>query len=143
MFPYKPSTSGIYPYFPNCIVRNITLFDTDFQYRLDRIREDQTTLYKCCRTPFGYYIDYTSCYYRPTRDQYWEYYDATNFVVYCETGYVMTGMARKINPYDNEYHLEWIQCCRVGFLPVATMLAPPTPAIQSGSLHNHRRSGYG
>lgn len=117
--------------------------DTDFQYRLDRIRDDQTTLYKCCRTPSGYYIDYTSCYYRPTRDQYWEYYDAAIFVVYCETAYVMTGVARKVNPYDNEYHLEWIQCCRVVFFPVATMLASPTPAMQPGSSHSHRRPGYG
>lgn len=44
--------------------------------------------YKCCSTPPGYYIDYVSCYYLPTHDVYWEYYDGNLFLVNCATGYV-------------------------------------------------------
>ena len=175
MFPYKANTNGLYPYYPNCLVRNLTneffcfnpqnasttlntfivgkyrrklnsnktnwtfvhgfcwlmllgMYDDDFQFRLDQVAALlQVGRYKCCRTPPGYFIDYTSCYYKPTRDQYWEYYDNIHFVVYCDTSYIVTGMAKKINPYDDQYHLEWVQCCRLGFLPLHPFLPPVVP----------------
>lgn len=46
-----------------------------------------------------------------------EYYNApAYFLVYCATGYVMTGLAKKVNPYTKpDMHIDWIQCCRLGF----------------------------
>ncbi|GAU96824.1 hypothetical protein RvY_08206-1 [Ramazzottius varieornatus] len=89
---------------------------------------------KCCKTPTGYYIDYVSCYYMPTHDMYWEYYDAQSAnLVFCAQGYVMVAAAKKKNPYRGfEYTIEWIQCCRVGFgQPVN--VAPPIIYSRSGS----------
>lgn len=90
-------------------------------------------MYKCCKAPTGYYIDYTSCLYKPTHDQYFEYYDGTVFIVLCDTGYVMTGVAKKIHPLVKEYYLEWIQCCRLGFgsgpvIPPPALGPPVLPA---------------
>jgi hypothetical protein len=97
-----------------------------------QISLDDVAPYKCCKTPTGYYIDYVSCYYVPTHDLYFEYYDNPNqFIVYCVQGYVMTGISKKINPYTKEYRYEWIQCCRVGVgRPIA--LAPPVTFMPSG-----------
>ncbi|XP_055349012.1 uncharacterized protein LOC129595902 [Paramacrobiotus metropolitanus] len=139
MFPFKPPTHGLYPYYSVCFARNLSkqnfcfdpregrrmvnsfltgLYDNDVTFGIQRVGgPDDTTLYKCCRTPPGYYIDYLSCYYKMTHDQYYEYYNAPFFLVFCDTGHVVTGMARKINPYVNEYNLDWIQCCRVGVGP--------------------------
>ncbi|GAU95740.1 hypothetical protein RvY_07309-4 [Ramazzottius varieornatus] len=74
----------------------------------------------------------------PTRDQYWEYYDALQFLtVFCTTGYIMTGIAKKPNPRTSgvttpfapglvlsQYNVDWIQCCRVGTGPPVAV-APP------------------
>ncbi|XP_055340663.1 uncharacterized protein LOC129589808 [Paramacrobiotus metropolitanus] len=150
IFPFKPPTNGMYPYYPQCFPRNYTsqffcfdpqqiqrtvnsfitgLWDDDFQFFVSRTRLDDTQLYKCCRVPPGYYIDYVSCYYMPTHDQYWEYYDSLQHaIVYCASGYVMTGISKKINPFDEEYHIEWIQCCRIGFGGAGKM--PPPTRIQ-------------
>ncbi|GAU88805.1 hypothetical protein RvY_01438 [Ramazzottius varieornatus] len=139
MFPNKPPSMGVYPYYPYCYVKNYTadpfcfdranhtrtvdtfitgLWDDDQQFLVWRIPFDDTMLYKCCRVPGGYYIDYVSCYYMPTHDNYWEYYDSTQQnIVQCGTGYVMTGIAKKINPTSRVYNLEWLQCCRLGFGP--------------------------
>lgn len=63
----------------------------------------------------GYYIDYVSCYYMPTHDVYWEYYDSQNhFITLCATGYIATGIAKKISPWTGWYNVDWIQCCRLG-----------------------------
>ncbi|XP_055348222.1 uncharacterized protein LOC129595292 [Paramacrobiotus metropolitanus] len=163
MFPYKPPSQGLYPYYPSCHVRNFTIqffcytalqhektvntFITGFygkQWNFIMSRApppppgDLLNPYKCCKTPPGYYIDYTACYYQPTHDQYWEYYDTPSyFLTFCATGYVMTGLPRKLNPYTNpDSHIDWIQCCRVGFgiKPIqppprsdnTTTYAPPT-----------------
>ena len=92
------------------------LWDNDFQFFLFRVPNDEaTSLYKCCKTPAGYYIDYVSCYYMPTHDVYWEYYDSPiHFVTLCSTGYIATGISKKINPGTGWYNVEWIQCCRLG-----------------------------
>ncbi|GAU92072.1 hypothetical protein RvY_04206-2 [Ramazzottius varieornatus] len=63
-----------------------------------------------------------------THDQYWEYYDSVQHIItYCASGYVMAGIAKKIDPYDLEWHVEWIQCCRVGFAR-GSLFAPPSMA---------------
>ena len=49
-------------------------WDNELQFFVARRGLDDTNIYKCCKTPAGYYLDYTSCYYMPTHDQYWEYY---------------------------------------------------------------------
>ncbi|XP_055339169.1 uncharacterized protein LOC129588807 isoform X2 [Paramacrobiotus metropolitanus] len=148
MFPFKPPTTGMYPFYPICFLRNYTVqffcfnpqhmhlsvnsfitgfWDDDAQFLVSRAGQDGTQLYKCCKVPPGYYIDYQSCYYMPTHDQYWEYYDAqNNIIVYCATGYILTGLSKKINPYDKEFHIEWIQCCRLGF-GGAGKFPPPDP----------------
>ncbi|GAV04532.1 hypothetical protein RvY_14800 [Ramazzottius varieornatus] len=95
----------------------ITGFSSKIYFFVFRIPGPDTVQpYKCCKTPPGYYIDYVSCYYMPTRDLDFEYYDSTfHFIVFCATGYVMTGILKKVNPYSKEVHMEWIQCCRVGY----------------------------
>ncbi|GAU95741.1 hypothetical protein RvY_07309-2 [Ramazzottius varieornatus] len=120
MFPQKPPTGGVYPYYPSCHVRNYTnqwfcydksqhektsntfvtaFWDNEENWLTTIPFADDLQNYKCCKTPAGYYIDYVSCYYMPTRDQYWEYYDALQFLtVFCTTGYIMTGIAKKPNP---------------------------------------------
>jgi hypothetical protein len=96
--------------------------------------------YKCCRTPKGYYIDYVSCYYIPTHDLYWEYYDGNYFITQCATGYVMAGVGAKVNPINREKRIDWIQCCRVGWGAVIAV-SPPVinvagrpPAYSSSSV---------
>ncbi|GAU95745.1 hypothetical protein RvY_07311 [Ramazzottius varieornatus] len=57
-----------------------------------------------------------SCYYMPTHDLDWEYYDSEHhFTVYCAEVYVMTGVSKKLNPWAREYRMEWIQCRRMGY----------------------------
>ncbi|GAU93985.1 hypothetical protein RvY_05834 [Ramazzottius varieornatus] len=148
-FPNKPPAQGRYPYYPSCHVRNYTnqyhcfdpqnadrtlnsfitgLWDNDFQFLTYRVPNDEPTqLYKCCKTPAGYYIDYVSCYYMPTHDVYWEYYDSRNhFVTLCSTGYIATGIAKKISPWTGWYNVDWIQCCRLGFGPPVALPPPVT-----------------
>ncbi|GAU89967.1 hypothetical protein RvY_02452-2 [Ramazzottius varieornatus] len=130
MFPYKPPTNGIYPFYPNCHVKNFTnqffcfdpkdvaltvntfvvgFWDPGAQFFIAFPRITDNNLYKCCRTPQGYYVDYTSCYYLPTHDQYWEFYDAIQqFIVFCNGGYVMTGISKKIAPYDQEVSFSFL-----------------------------------
>lgn len=91
-------------------------------------------LYKCCEPPAGYYIDYLSCYFQPTHDQFFEYYDTgIFFIVYCAQGFVMTGISKKINPYLQLYALEWIQCCRIGFGPHKSSVPPVIYNEKSGA----------
>ncbi|XP_055349906.1 uncharacterized protein LOC129596602 [Paramacrobiotus metropolitanus] len=155
MFPYKPPSNGLYPYYPSCHTRNITMeffcydprdnvatlnsfvtgwWDNEYQFRVDRVKDDRTSTLKCCKTPTGYYIDYTSCLYKSTHDQFYEYYDGLYFVVLCDTGYVMTGTAVKIHPTVGEYYIDWIQCCRLGFLAGPSMIPimPIPPRTLSG-----------
>ncbi|GAU96463.1 hypothetical protein RvY_07904-2 [Ramazzottius varieornatus] len=152
MFPYKPASQGAYPYYPSCHVKDFAVPNQNFCFDaqnaartvntfMTALRDDEfsffifrpgigygtdgTQQYKCCKTPPGYYIDYVSCYYKPTRDQYWEYYDSQNhFVVFCTAGFVMTGIARKLSPINRDYHIEWIQCCRVGYGPPRVQVTP-------------------
>lgn len=99
------------------------------------------SLIKCCGTPTGYYIDYQSCYYMPTRDSHFEYYDNFfNFIVYCAHGFVMTGIAKKLNPYSKELHADWIQCCRVGFGPHEGRPPPVTFAPSGAASYYAQRS---
>ena len=74
----------------------------------------------------GNYIDYLSCYYVPTHDLYFEYYDGNFFLVQCSTGYVITGAALKRNPVNQEQRIDWIQCCRVGW---GAIVGLPPPII--------------
>lgn len=97
-------------------------------------KSDNNNVYKCCKSPVGYYIDYTSCVYKPTHDQYWEFYDSTVYIVMCDSGYVMTGMAKKVHPVVEEYYLEWIQCCRLGFSPVPVFFKRP-PHQSDSQMH--------
>ena len=110
------------------------VWDNDFLWQLFRPRFDDLQYYKCCKTPPGYYIDYTSCYYMPTHDQYWEYYDAPNlFVTYCTNGYIMTGISKKISPWTQLYNIDWIQCCRLGFGPPKGLPPPVTYSGKDGT----------
>ncbi|OQV15137.1 hypothetical protein BV898_10650 [Hypsibius exemplaris] len=152
MFPLKPPTNGLYPYYPRCHTLNLTsdfhcyvptnhavtinTFVTAIRGSHPRWFENANVIapYKCCKAPLGYYIDYISCYYMPTHDVYFEYYDAINQIfVYCAQGYVMTGIAKKRNPYTAEFRYDWIQCCRVGMgLPVQAH-RPPVTYMPSGA----------
>ncbi|OQV26053.1 hypothetical protein BV898_00183 [Hypsibius exemplaris] len=152
IFPYKVAQTGLYPYYPNCHVKNyknqffcydpqnhtlttntfITgLWDDDASFWVYRTPVDDQQLYKCCRVPPGYYIDYVSCYYMLSHDQYWEYYDSNFFLMMCSTGYVMTGISKKKSPINAEFRIEWIQCCRIGYGKV-TALPPPTIQTPNG-----------
>lgn len=91
-------------------------------------------LYKCCAPPAGYYVDYLSCYYAPTHDLFFEYYDSrSTFLLICAQGFVMTGLSKKINPHSLLYHLEWIQCCRIGFGPHKFTMPPVIYNEKSGA----------
>ncbi|OQV14930.1 hypothetical protein BV898_10831 [Hypsibius exemplaris] len=133
MFPYKPPAQGRYPYYPHCHVRNYTnqffcydpqnnltmntfitgIYDQlDFLWQVWRPGNDDIQPYKCCSVPHGYYIDYVSCYYMPTHDMYFEYYDSgNNIITECATGYIATGISKKLNPWTALYNVDWIQCC--------------------------------
>ncbi|XP_055333062.1 uncharacterized protein LOC129584774 [Paramacrobiotus metropolitanus] len=160
MFPYKPPSKGIYPYYPGCHVRNFTIqffcytalqheltvntfitgfYCDEFECVISRApgppgsgdNGDLLNPYKCCKTPKGYYIDYTACYYQPTHDQYGEFYDASSrhFLVFCATGYVMTGLSRKVNPWKTpDSDIDWLQCCRVAY-----GIKPPQPPPQANN----------
>ncbi|GAU95129.1 hypothetical protein RvY_06804 [Ramazzottius varieornatus] len=183
-FVNKPASGGRYPYYPSCHVRNMTDFffcfdpqrsaltvntfmtavwDSESMFFVNRLvrggpdaANDTIQPYKCCKTPPGYYIDYTSCYYVPTHDIYWEYYDSPSHnIVYCRNGFVITGWAKKVNPWNKEWHLDWLQCCRVGYGPPAGELPPDNPVqsgmpsysrlseeIPAGYRHRYRRSTH-
>ncbi|OQV13985.1 hypothetical protein BV898_11757 [Hypsibius exemplaris] len=156
MFPLKPPTNGLYPYYPRCHVRNatdqyhcyvptqhnvtsdtfITAMHTHHPFSwIHRIPQDNLVPFKCCKTPLGYYIDYVSCYYQPTHDPNFEYYDSPfQFIVYCAQGHVMTGLSKKVNPYTAEHRYDWIQCCRVGvgLAPRRAAHPPPVTYMPSG-----------
>ncbi|OQV14928.1 hypothetical protein BV898_10829 [Hypsibius exemplaris] len=160
MFPHKPASQGVYPFYPRCHVRDFKtqffcfdaqnasatlntfmtgLWDSDFNFfvhrsllpSVDPFTGDSLQPYKCCQTPNGYYIDYVSCYYRSTHDVFFEYFDSTfHILVQCGTGFVMTGISKKQNPYTKEVHVDWIQCCRVGYGPPAAQ----SPPVYNGQL---------
>ncbi|OQV22547.1 hypothetical protein BV898_03373 [Hypsibius exemplaris] len=144
LFPHKPPSQGLYPYYPHCHAFDYTFqffcysaanhtltadtfvvgfWDSDFVF-WTWSPTDIKQPYKCGRTPKGYYIDYVSCYFIPTHDVYWEYYDGNYFITQCATAYVMTGVATKSNPITLEKRIDWIQCCRVGFGPVMAVSPP-------------------
>ncbi|GAV04530.1 hypothetical protein RvY_14798 [Ramazzottius varieornatus] len=67
----------------------------------------------------------------PTHDLDFESYDSTfQIIVYCATGYAMTGISKKQNPYKREWQVEWIQCCRVGYGKPYNV---PPPVVYSDS----------
>ena len=72
-------------------------------------------LAKCCQIDSGlHYIDYDSCELVPTHDEYWEYFDSRNsWIVRCNDKSVMVGLGQVVNPYDNDWHLDWIYCCEL------------------------------
>lgn len=45
-------------------------WDNEASFFVMRKVVDDQQSYKCCKTPQNYYIDYMSCYFMPTRDQY-------------------------------------------------------------------------
>ncbi|XP_055334719.1 uncharacterized protein LOC129585860 [Paramacrobiotus metropolitanus] len=138
-YQYKPPAQGKYPYYGGCHVRNYTdqyfcfdprnaektfntfitaMWSNSYFWYINNVlvTELNQQQYKCCQPPNGYYVDYTSCYYVSTHDFQFEYYDNyDHFIVFCTTGYVMTGISKKINPYNFDYHIDWIQCCRMGY----------------------------
>ncbi|XP_055342630.1 uncharacterized protein LOC129591122 [Paramacrobiotus metropolitanus] len=134
MFPMKPPSNGLYPYYPSCNVRNLTLreyycYDKFFPmdtvdtfvtgyYGASSADPMQVTLQKCCKTPPGYKIDYTRCQWKYTHDKAGEHYDGY-WVVKCDTHYVMTGTGQATNPWDSQLHIVWIQCCPVVTVPTA------------------------
>ncbi|OWA51638.1 hypothetical protein BV898_16114 [Hypsibius exemplaris] len=170
MFPYKPPSQGVYPYYPTCHYRDFgilvnqmfcfdaknasltintfitALWDDEFQFWVYRpgsgpIVGDDRQPFKCCKTPNGYYIDYVSCYYMPTHDVNWEYYDnPSHVIVACTTGFLMTGISKRLNPWTAELHIEWIQCCRLGYGPAVYQ---PSPVIDSSATANYQgRTAY-
>ncbi|XP_055333934.1 uncharacterized protein LOC129585319 [Paramacrobiotus metropolitanus] len=170
MFPYKPPSNGVYPYYPSCVFREYRyqffcfdtqnasttintfmtgIWDNEWIFWVARIGTTRSTAsdyfqpYKCCKVPKGYYIDYVSCYYVSTHDPYWEFYDNVfNFVVYCGTGYVMTGIAKKIHPVGQDWYIDWIQCCRVGYgFPSA--VSPPLIRLPDGRTTFYAASNTG
>ncbi|GAU92305.1 hypothetical protein RvY_04402-2 [Ramazzottius varieornatus] len=81
----------------------------------------------------------------PTRDQYGEYYDATNvMLIYCASGYAMTGIAKKISPFSMDYHIEWIHCCRIGFgaVPMFSASKYKNSTMARLSYHNYANASY-
>ncbi|XP_055348254.1 uncharacterized protein LOC129595315 [Paramacrobiotus metropolitanus] len=163
-FPYKPFLNGLYPYYPDCWALNFTFqwhcyspkyhdasvnsfvtgfWDEEISFFVFRPFLDNAQPYKCCKTPQGYYIDYMSCYYMPTRDQYGEYYDSSmHMLVYCASGYVVTGLAKKMSVWTKDYHIEWIHCCRVGYGAVPDFKRLPSSGAYSyGSYANTSQPG--
>ncbi|XP_055333948.1 uncharacterized protein LOC129585331 [Paramacrobiotus metropolitanus] len=126
MFPLKPPSQGIYPYYPYCNVRNLTLrefYCYDQYYPGDTYNTFVTGLFalesydpvypslmKCCKTPPQYALDYSRCQWKYTHDKYGEHYDG-QWIVKCDTNFVMTGLGQAMNPWDNYFHWVWIQCC--------------------------------
>ncbi|GAU96453.1 hypothetical protein RvY_07895 [Ramazzottius varieornatus] len=125
-FPKKPPSLGIYPFYPWCNVRNLTIgeyYCYDKVFPADTVDTFVTALYapvsvdpvvpvgmKCCRTPESYRIDYNRCQWKYTHDKAGEHYDGY-WIVKCDTDFIMTGMGQAINPWDNQLHFVWIQCC--------------------------------
>ncbi|XP_055331200.1 uncharacterized protein LOC129583430 [Paramacrobiotus metropolitanus] len=155
MFPYKPP-ANMYPFYTGChtIEYSTKFFCFDANDSQRTIHSFITGLWannfffhisdppnlalaKCCRVPTGYYIDYMSCYYVSTHDPYFEFYDNVGaFLTTCATGYVATGIAKKIEPYtSNSAHpssVDWMQCCRLGFGP-PEVHPPPVIYAPSGA----------
>ncbi|XP_055342676.1 uncharacterized protein LOC129591161 [Paramacrobiotus metropolitanus] len=143
-FPLKPPGKGFYPYYPHCNVRNITIHEYycyDKYYPVDTVDTFVTGYYsptnydpaepslqKCCRTPPGYRIDYNRCQWKYTHDRMGEHYDGY-WLVKCDTNFIMTGTGQARNPYDNQTHWVWIQCCPTVYLgyPGYAALARPNP----------------
>ncbi|XP_055332546.1 uncharacterized protein LOC129584413 [Paramacrobiotus metropolitanus] len=154
---------GLYPYYPSCVVRNYTtqffcfdrrnstmsintfmtaVWDDEYQWFTWRPGADDTVGMKCCKVPKGYFIDYVSCYYMSTHDEFGEYYDSLiQFMVYCSPGYVATGMSRKIDASKQNYIIDWIQCCRLGH-GAPTVVSPPRAEIDGGYPSYIARENY-
>ncbi|XP_055332525.1 uncharacterized protein LOC129584390 isoform X2 [Paramacrobiotus metropolitanus] len=125
-----------------CIRIILSVWDDDLNFFTWRIGPDDTSAMKCCTTPKGYYIDYGSCYYSPTHDQFGEFYDSNfMFLVYCSPGNVMTGMAKKLNPSSLGYNIDWIQCCRLGY-GVPQVVSPPVTQSYSGHPTYYAKEQY-
>lgn len=49
----------------------VGFYGKQWNFIISRVPQDNLQPYKCCKTPAGYYLDYTACYYLPTHDPYW------------------------------------------------------------------------
>ncbi|XP_055344925.1 uncharacterized protein LOC129592815 isoform X2 [Paramacrobiotus metropolitanus] len=133
MFPKKAPAFGVYPYYPWCNVRDITVHEHycyDRKYPSDTYDTFVTALtssqfypggvsvsnsFKCCRLPDGYHLDYRRCEYKYTHDKFGEHYDGSFWIVQCDRYYLLTGLGQAINPWTNAQHYVWIQCCPLVF----------------------------
>ncbi|XP_055344953.1 uncharacterized protein LOC129592845 [Paramacrobiotus metropolitanus] len=145
MFPRKPPTFGMYPYYPWCNIRDMSLkeyYCYDKMYPSDTYDTFMTALssmqyfpggisvsnsYKCCRLPEGYHLDYRRCEYKYTHDRWGEHYDGIFWFVICEKNYLVTGLGQSTNPWTNALHYVWIQCCPLVFNPFFQPPYPPSP----------------
>ncbi|XP_055342641.1 uncharacterized protein LOC129591132 [Paramacrobiotus metropolitanus] len=138
LFPRKPPSAGIYPYYPSCNVRNMSVHEL---YCYDKVWPRDTadtfvtglyssvnydpvspTLFKCCKTPTGYKLDYNRCQWKYTHDKMGEHYDGY-WITKCDTNNVMTGIGWAKSPWDDQFHYTWIQCCPVVYLPGVQVLS--------------------
>ncbi|XP_055347417.1 uncharacterized protein LOC129594673 isoform X2 [Paramacrobiotus metropolitanus] len=128
LFPKKPPSNGIYPFYSGCNVRNFTAYHEFYCY--DKLWPADTTdtfvtgLYSAvsldpvvpnlmkCKTPSGYRLDYNRCQWKYTHDKAGEHYDGY-WVTKCDTNFVMTGMGKAMNPWEGQEHFTYIQCCPV------------------------------
>ncbi|XP_055350531.1 uncharacterized protein LOC129597110 [Paramacrobiotus metropolitanus] len=106
-------------------------------------------LYKCCKLPHGYHLDYSRCQYRYTHDKFGEHYDEnTMFMGKCDRDAVMTGIGRGENPWTAGLNFVWVQCCPLFYDPTFIPLyafANETYHWQAGAppLRQIRRPAYG
>ncbi|OQV24810.1 hypothetical protein BV898_01400 [Hypsibius exemplaris] len=127
MFPKKKPSFGIYPYYEYCNVRDVSIMKEYYCY--DRFYPydtydtfvtayDSTDVYKCCKLPHGYHLDYSRCEYKYSHDRWGEPYDEnTMWPTRCDRDYLLTGIGKAMNPWTEAMNYVWSQCCPVFYDP--------------------------